>query len=175
MQNILVVVDMQNDFIDGALGTKEAVSIVPKVVDKVKKFNGTVLFTRDTHGEDYMETQEGKKLPVPHCIKGSRGWQIHPELEELRKTEAIDKYTFGSTKLGEQLVAMNVEEPIESITFVGLCTDICVISNAMLVKAYLPEVPLSVDAECCAGVTTESHETALAAMQSCQIEICRVD
>ena len=150
MQNILLVIDMQNDFIDGALGTPEAVAIVPKVREKIRNFDGTVLFTRDTHEENYMETQEGKNLPVPHCIRGTDGWQIRPELDALRVTE-----------------------PIGRITVIGLCTDICVISNALLVKAFLPEVPVEVDASCCAGVTPESHENALKAMESCQVEIVR--
>ena len=171
MQDILIVVDMQNDFIDGALGTKEAVAIVPKVREKIQQFNGTVLFTRDTHGPNYLQTQEGRNLPVEHCIKGTDGWQISLELDALRKTEPIDKVTFGSAELGFKLAEMNAEEPIGSITLVGLCTDICVISNAMIVKAFLPEVPVRVDASCCAGVTPESHENALAAMKCCQIEI----
>ena len=155
MQKVLVVVDMQNDFIDGALGTKEAVAIVPHVEEKIRTFD------------------EGKKLPVPHCIRDTEGWQIRSELDALRKTEAIDKETFGSTDLAGDLAAMNEDEKIESITFVGLCTDICVISNALLVKASLPEVPIIVDAKCCAGVTPESHENALKAMEVCQIEIVR--
>ena len=171
MQNILVVVDMQNDFIDGALGTREAVAIVPKVEAKIRDFAGPVLFTRDTHEEDYMETQEGKNLPVPHCIRGTDGWQIRKELDVLRKTEPIDKETFGSVALAARLVSMNEEEEIEGITFVGLCTDICVISNALLAKAYLPETPVYVDAACCAGVTPKSHETSLQAMKMCQIHI----
>ena len=171
MQNILLVIDMQNDFIDGALGTPEAVAIVPKVREKIRNFDGTVLFTRDTHGENYMETQEGKNLPVPHCIRGTEGWQIRPELEELRVTEPIDKGTFGSDELGKILRDLNDEDPIGTITVIGLCTDICVISNALLAKAFLPEVPIEVDASCCAGVTLESHENALKAMASCQIRI----
>ena len=171
MQDILIVVDMQNDFIDGALGTKEAVAIVPKVREKIQQFSGTVLFTRDTHGPNYLQTQEGRNLPVEHCIKGTDGWEISLELDALRKTEPIDKVTFGSAELGFKLAEMNAEEPIGSITLVGLCTDICVISNAMIVKAFLPEVPVRVDASCCAGVTPESHENALAAMKCCQIEI----
>ena len=171
MQDILIVVDMQNDFIDGALGTKEAVAIVPKVREKIQQFNGTVLFTRDTHGPNYLQTQEGRNLPVEHCIKGTEGWQIRLELDALRKTEPIDKVTFGSAELGFKLAEMNAEEPIGSVTLIGLCTDICVISNAMIVKAFLPEVPVRVDAACCAGVTPESHENALAAMKCCQIEI----
>ena len=171
MQNILLVIDMQNDFIDGALGTKEAVEIVPAVKKKIEQFDGTVLFTRDTHETWYLQTQEGKNLPVEHCIRGTDGWQIRPELDALRKTEAIDKETFGAKELGGILLDMNEENEIGSITLIGLCTDICVISNAMLVKAFLPEVPVIVDASCCAGVTPESHETALKAMQACQIQI----
>ena len=168
---LLVVVDMQNDFIDGALGTKEALAIVPTVKKKIQEFDGKVLFTRDTHFENYMETQEGKNLPVPHCIKGTDGWQIRKELDELRTEDAIDKLTFGSSELGILLTQMNEKEKIESITFIGLCTDICVISNAMLAKAFLPEVPIIVDAACCAGVTPESHKNALAAMKVCQIAV----
>ena len=171
MQTVLVVVDMQNDFIDGALGTKEAVAIVDNVRKKIEGFEGTVLFTRDTHGENYMNTQEGHNLPVPHCIKGTKGWEIRKELEALRKTEAIDKVTFGSSELPELLLKMNNENPIESITFVGLCTDICVISNVMVTKAFLPEVPIIVDAACCAGVTPESHKNALEAMKVCQVKV----
>ena len=170
MQDILVVVDMQNDFIDGTLGTKEAIAIVPKVEEKIRNFKGTVLFTRDTHETWYLDTQEGKKLPVPHCIRNTEGWQIRSELDKLRKTEPIDKDTFGSTDLADELVAMNIDDDIGSITFIGLCTDICVISNALLVKAALPEVPIIVDAACCAGVTPESHENALNAMKMCQID-----
>ncbi len=171
MQKVLVVVDMQNDFIDGALGTPEAVAIVPAVREKIAAFEGIVLFTRDTHEENYMETQEGRNLPVPHCIRGTKGWEIREELMELCHTNPIDKLTFGSTELGQILLAMSEEEPIASITFVGLCTDICVISNAMLVKAVLPEVSLVVDAACCAGVSPESHRQALAAMKVCQIAV----
>ena len=130
-------------------------------------------FTRDTHENWYLETQEGKKLPVPHCIRDTEGWQIRRELDIFRKTEPIDKETFGSTDLADDLVAMNIDDEIKSITFVGLCTDICVISNALLVKAALPEVPIIVDAACCAGVTPESHENALKAMEMCQVEVVR--
>ncbi len=174
---ILVVVDMQNDFIDGALGTREAVAIVPKVVEKIKSFEGRILFTRDTHEADYLGTQEGKNLPVEHCIRGTRGWELAPEIEKLRTEEPIDKPSFGSISLGTLLKAQDEElkkqgEPgIESITLIGLCTDICVISNAMILKAYLPEVPVIVDADCCAGVTPESHKNALEAMKVCQIKI----
>ena len=168
MAKILVVVDMQNDFIDGALGTAEAVAIVPYVKSLIEGFDGRVFFTRDTHFENYMETEEGKNLPVPHCIKGTHGWQIREELDTLRKTEAIDKITFGSRDLVEVL---SREGEIESITFVGLCTDICVISNAMVIKAFYPEIPLTVDARGCAGVTPESHSRALEAMKMCQIKV----
>lgn len=171
MQDILIVVDMQNDFIDGALGTAEAVAIVPKVVEKVRGFKGTVIFTRDTHGENYMQTQEGRNLPVPHCIKGSQGWEVCPALEPLRKGLTIDKPTFGSAELGRLLLELDAKEPVGSITLVGLCTDICVISNAMIAKAFLTEVPVTVDAACCAGVTPESHRNALNAMKMCQVRI----
>ena len=170
MQKILVVVDMQNDFIDGALGTAEAVAIVPKVAEKIKNFDGTVLYTRDTHEEKYMETQEGRNLPVPHCIRGTEGWQIRTELQQAG-AEVVDKPTFGSRALAEKLVEMNREEAIESITLIGLCTDICVISNAFVIKAFLPETPIIVDAACCAGVTPKSHERALEAMKVCQIAV----
>jgi nicotinamidase-related amidase len=171
MQNILIVVDMQNDFIDGALGTAEAVSIVPAVEEKIKGFSGKVFFTRDTHEENYLDTQEGKNLPVRHCIRGSEGWQIQPALRALCKEEPVDKVTFGSLELGLRLQEENKNDPIESITLIGLCTDICVISNAMVIKACLPEVKLIVDASCCAGVTPQSHNTALRAMEACQISI----
>ena len=165
---ILVVVDMQKDFIDGALGTPEAVAIVPYVKQAIENFDGKVLFTRDTHFADYMDTQEGKHLPVPHCIQGTPGWEIHPQLDALRKTEPIDKLTFGSSQLPQILAA---EKEVESITFLGLCTDICVISNVMITKAFFPEIPLIVDAKGCAGVTPQSHKNALEAMKMCQITI----
>lgn len=171
MQKILLVIDMQNDFIDGALGTAEAVATVDKVAEKIRSFPGRVIFTRDTHEENYMETQEGRNLPVPHCIRGSQGWQIREELEKLCTEPAVDKPTFGSQALGQLLLKLDKEEQIESITLVGLCTDICVISNALLAKAFLPEVPVIVDAACCAGVTPESHKTALSAMKMCQIRV----
>ena len=164
----LIVVDMQNDFIDGALGSSEALAIVPYVKELIVSFKGKVLFTRDTHLENYMETQEGRNLPVKHCIKGTDGWKIREELDTLRKTEAIDKTTFGSKEL---VYLLQEEREIESIMFVGLCTDICVISNVMLVKAFYPEIPLTVDAKGCAGVTPESHKTALDAMKAIQVNV----
>ena len=173
MGDLLIVVDMQNDFIDGALGTKEAVAIVPNVKKKIEEFSGRVIFTRDTHYENYLETQEGKNLPVEHCIKGTEGWKIREEVDVLRKTEAIDKVTFGSSELGPILLKLDKEEKIDSITVIGLCTDICVISNVMIAKAFLPEVPIIVDANCCAGVSVETHENALKAMEVCQVRIER--
>lgn len=170
--NILLVVDMQNDFIDGALGTKEAQDIVPKVVDKIRNFDGRILATRDTHEENYLETQEGRKLPVKHCIRGTGGWEICKEIKDLVKELPIDKAVFGSLELGNMLQKYDEwQEKIESVTLVGLCTDICVISNSMIVKAALPETKVIVDASCCAGVTPESHRQALEAMKVCQIEV----
>lgn len=169
---VLIVVDMQNDFIDGALGTKEAVSIVPKVREKIRHFSGRVFFTRDTHSADYLESQEGRRLPVPHCIEGSEGWRICPALTEASAAARIvDKPGFGSTQLAQELRELNRSEPIDEIILVGLCTDICVISNALLLKAFLPEVPVTVDASCCAGVTPERHHIALQAMKMCQIDV----
>lgn len=170
MKNILVVVDMQKDFIDGALGTKEAEAIVDNVAEAMKSFDGEVVFTRDTHSDNYLETQEGKNLPVPHCIKGTDGWQIDRKLEALKPDgmKVFDKPAFGSVELAEYLRTV---EGLESVTLVGLCTDICVISNALLIKAYLPEVTIKVLEKCCAGVTPESHKNALEAMKMCQIKI----
>ena len=171
----LIVVDMQADFITGSLGSEQAAAIVPNVVEKIKQFDGRIIFTRDTHFGDYMVTQEGRKLPVPHCIKDSDGWQICDEIRQLTETlpsnhiSYIDKPTFGCVKLPEMI--SNFGETIDSITLCGLCTDICVISNAMILKVAFPEVPITVDASCCAGVTNESHTTALEAMRAVQIEI----
>ena len=172
MQNILIVVDMQNDFIDGALGTPEAVAILPNVKSKIEGFHGKIIFTRDTHTEDYMNTSEGKNLPVPHCIKDTNGWQIADSLLPYTKDAfIIDKPTFGSLALAEYLKQEDQKDPIEEVTLIGLCTDICVISNAMLTKAALPEIVVSIDASCCAGVTPESHDRALEAMKVCQIQV----
>ena len=167
---ILCVIDMQNDFIDGALGTAEAVAIVDSVREKIEKYrqNGdTVIFTRDTHYENYMDTAEGKKLPVPHCIKGTDGWQISHKLP-VGDSTVIDKPTFGSVELSEYVASL---DDVEAIEVIGLCTDICVISNVLLLKARLPEVAICVDSRCCAGVTPGSHGNALEAMKMCQIEI----
>lgn len=178
--DILVVVDMQNDFVTGSLGTPEAQAIVPKVVEKIEGWKGEVLYTLDTHHKKYLETQEGKYLPVSHCIYGTKGWQLVDEIKnifrkptELFDSDEYEKNTFGSVELMDELQSFQEGTVFEinSITLVGLCTDICVISNALLLKAALPEVPIIVDASCCAGVTPESHKNALAAMKMCQIEI----
>lgn len=166
----LIVVDMQNDFITGSLGTKEAEVILPKVIEKVKSFDGIVIYTKDTHQADYLMTQEGKNLPVEHCIEGSHGWELAGELEALSKGHKVfHKPTFGSTELANYLVEENAKAAIEEIELCGLCTDICVISNAFVIKANLTEVPVAVDASCCAGVTPESHLNALSAMKMCQV------
>lgn len=170
-RQVLVVVDMQNDFITGALGTREARAVLPLVVEAVRDFPGPVLFTRDTHHQDYPDTQEGRLLPVRHCVAGTDGWQIHQDLEALRLHPAIDKPAFGSLELAETLRRMNAEAPLDSIMFMGLCTDICIISNALIAKAALPETRVIVDASRCAGVTPQSHRTALEAMKACQIHI----
>jgi len=168
----LIVVDMQNDFITGSLGTKEAEAILPKVIEKVKNFDGTVIYTKDTHQADYLTTQEGKNLPVEHCIEGTWGWMLADELEELsKKNEVINKLTFGSVELANYLAEENKKNVIEEIELCGLCTDICVISNALVIKASLTEVPVTVDASCCAGVTPESHFNALSAMKMCQVAV----
>lgn len=178
--DILVVVDMQNDFVTGALGTPEAQAIVQKVVEKIKNWKGEILYTRDTHFENYLETQEGKHLPVKHCVQGTWGWQLVDAVDAMipdkENCSICNKFTFGSNGLQEdiRIYGAITERPgleVNSITLIGLCTDICVISNALLLKAALPEVPIIVDASCCAGVTPESHKNALAAMKMCQIEI----
>lgn len=174
MNKILVVVDMQNDFTYGALRNEDAIAIIPEVVAHVNAFDGEIIFTRDTHGEDYMQTQEGRKLPVPHCIKGSEGWEIVPELDKIRVEKGCkvyDKPTFGCVELAADITKMHAQNPIDEVEFIGVCTDICVISNAMLVKAAIPDVTIKVTASCCAGVTKESHDTALRAMAGCQMEI----
>lgn len=167
---VLVVVDMQNDFIDGTLGTAEAAAIVDAVAEKIvaaRAAGESVWFTRDTHGSDYLATQEGRRLPVAHCIRGTDGWEISPKLD-VADSPVIDKPCFGSLVLAEELARI---DGLEAVELVGLCTDICVISNALLIKARLPEVAVSVDGRCCAGVTPSSHADALAAMRMCQIDI----
>lgn len=171
MKRLLVVVDMQNDFVDGALGTAEAEAIVAAVVKKVAEAineNTNVVFTRDTHGDNYLSSKEGKMLPVPHCISGTEGWRIIPQLEPyVNGCKIFDKPTFGSVDLMEYALA----EKFDAVEVIGLCTDICVISNVMLLKAALPEADITVDSNCCAGVTPQSHENALAAMKMCQITV----
>lgn len=172
MRKILIVIDMQNDFIDGALGTPEAVGIVENVKDKIRSYSGEDIFaTMDTHEPDYLQTQEGRHLPVEHCIRGSEGWRIRKDIAELLDGAKIyEKPTFGSTQLAKDLKEISQEADIE-LELVGLCTDICVVSNALLLKAAMPEVRISVDAACCAGVTPEKHEAALETMRSCQMEV----
>ena len=160
MKHFLVVVDMQKDFVDGALGTPEASAIVPEVIEKIRGFDGEIFVTYDTHFDDYLDSAEGKKLPVPHCIEA---------VEELPHYK-VQKYTFGSTTLPHLMTEVADGEDF-SIELIGLCTDICVVSNALLLKAHFPEAPISVDASCCAGVTPALHEAALATMRSCQIDI----
>lgn len=175
MKKILVVVDMQKDFVDGALGSNEAVAIVDNVVNKINEFDGDIIVTYDTHYDNYMETREGKYLPVPHCIKDTDGWclskkvldAINLNIKKLKTT--IEKPTFGSTELVD--VFKEVEEKNTEVTLIGLCTDICVVSNAMLLKANYPEMDIVVDASCCAGVTPESHKAALTTMKMCQINV----
>jgi Amidases related to nicotinamidase len=172
MSRFLIVVDMQNDFVSGALGSADAQRIVPYVAEKVRNFSGTVIFTRDSHGEDYLATQEGKILPVPHCIKETAGWEIISELTEFaEKAKIFDKPAFGSLELAEYLQAQNAEETIEEIELIGVCTDICVVSNGLLIKAALPETLIKVDSKGCAGTSVENHNAALQTMRCCQVEV----
>ncbi len=169
MGRALIVVDMQNDFVTGSLGTKEAEAIVPAVEDKIKnrlEEGWDIIFTRDTHEESYLSTKEGKKLPVRHCIRGTEGFEIIKELKPYAK-QIIDKPTFGSVRLVETVADKEYEE----VELIGLCTDICVVSNALLLKAHFPELQLEVDPSCCAGVTPKSHEAAIETMKMCQIDM----
>ncbi len=170
-ENVLVVVDMQNDFVHGALGSPEALAIVPAVIRKIKGWDGSVYFTRDTHDKKYLKTHEGRALPVIHCVKDSWGWEILPELEPLRTNEPIDKTAFGSVVLERYLMDRNSRKQIPSVTLIGLCTDVCVITNAFMLRSALPEAEIIVDAACCAGTTPKGHQTALAAMKACHITI----
>lgn len=168
----LIVIDMQNDFVTGALGTREAETAAENTIQKIKQFQGEILFTQDTHEENYLDTQERKMLPVKHCIRGTAGWKLISELEAFQKETnhlVFEKNTFGSVALAQFLLEKYREKSIESIELAGLCTDICVISNALLVKAYMPELPVIVDTACCAGVSPEKHHAALQTMESCQI------
>lgn len=172
MRKILLVIDMQNDFIDGPLGTPEAEAIIDKVVQVIYQYPlENIIATRDTHGKDYLNTQEGQKLPVPHCVKGTLGYNLHPRITAaLNGAAIIGKSTFASKKLAEKVASMAKMEELE-ITIVGLCTDICVVSNALLLKAYLPETPIRVIASACAGASVAGHQAALKTMEMCQIEI----
>ncbi len=173
MKKILVVVDIQNDFVDGALGTSEAVAIVDNAARKIKSFDGDIFVTYDTHYENYTDTFEGKKLPVPHCIKGTDGWQLNPKISDALKDKnykTVEKLTFGSVDL-PQMVKETIGDDAADITLIGLCTDICVVSNALLLKANLLDCEIFVDASCCAGVTPETHNAALQTMRCCQINV----
>lgn len=172
MRKILLVIDMQNDFISGALGTAEAAAVVDGVAEEIRKYAAAdVIATRDTHETNYLQTQEGRILPVVHCVKGTPGWQIHNTVAAaLGNAEIVDKPAFGSVHLAEKIAAMAREETLD-VTLVGLCTDICVVSNALLVKAFLPETPVHVIARLCAGVTPESHAAALQTMKMCQVDV----
>jgi nicotinamidase-related amidase len=173
MKKILVAVDLQKDFVDGALGTKEAVAIRENAAEKIRNFNGEIFVTFDTHGENYLSTAEGKKLPVPHCIKGTPGWELDGRIKsalEGKKYTAVEKGTFGSVELAGLIKKAAGDEPF-GVEFIGLCTDICVVSNALLVKAAFPEADISVDSSCCAGVTPHKHQAALETMRSCQIDV----
>ncbi|MBR6570149.1 MAG: cysteine hydrolase [Clostridia bacterium] len=174
-KKMLIVVDMQNDFIDGALGTAEAVAIVPQVMERIRicrEQGYQMIATLDTHGENYMDTPEGKKLPVPHCIKGTDGWQIKPEIREaLGECILVEKPTFGSVEL-PGIIAREADGAEKlTIELIGLCTDICVVSNALLLKAHFTEADIAVRAACCAGVTPDNHAAALRTMASCQIDV----
>ncbi len=165
---VLIVVDMQNDFIDGALGTPEAVAIVDNVKAKIAEYKANadaVIFTRDTHQENYLETSEGKNLPVVHCVEGTEGWQVREDVDDAA-CQHIDKPNFGW--LGWKELDM---DGVEEIELVGLCTDICVVSNALILKATYPEIPVIVDASCCAGVTVVTHKAALETMKMCQVKV----
>lgn len=173
MKQFLIVVDMQKDFVDGALGTPEAVAILPRVAEKIRTFDGEILVTYDTHTQGYMDTSEGKKLPVPHCIKGTPGWELDETVAAAlqgRAYTAVEKPTFGSVKLPRLLEQAAGGEAF-SVTLIGLCTDICVVSNALLLKAHFPEAEIAVEEACCAGVTPATHQTALDTMSCCQITI----
>lgn len=173
MKRFLIVVDMQKDFVDGALGTPEAVAIVPAVVSKIESFDGEIFATLDTHFENYLQTAEGKNLPVEHCIKDTGGWRLDRAVAaalDKRGYTPVEKHTFGSVDLPDLLRKAAAGEDFET-ELIGLCTDICVVSNALLIKANFPENPIVVDAACCAGVTPEKHAAALETMRSCQIQI----
>ncbi len=173
MKNFLIAVDLQKDFVDGSLGTKEALAIIPAAAEKIRSFDGEIFVTIDTHGENYLNTAEGRKLPVIHCVKGSDGWQLNEDIAaalEGKKYTVVEKPTFGSTAL-PALIEEAADGEDFTVQLIGLCTDICVVSNALLIKANFPEMQISVDSACCAGVTPEKHNAALETMRSCQIDV----
>ena len=173
MKKILVVVDIQNDFVDGALGTPEAQAIIDNASQKIRNFDGDIFVTYDTHFEDYMETSEGKKLPVPHCIKGTKGWELNSKIAAAlsgRDYKSVEKLTFGSVDLPD-LIKQKIGDQKAEITLIGLCTDICVVSNALILKANFLDAQIMVDSSCCAGVTPATHNAALDTMRCCQINV----
>ena len=170
MKDYLIVIDMQNDFVTGALGTAEAVAILPRVKSVIDGFDGEIIYTRDTHSEDYLTTREGRHLPIKHCIAGSDGWHIVSGIYK-EGSKIFDKPTFGSVELVKYLASASEREEIGSVTLIGVCTDICVVSNALLVKAHFPETEVIVDSSACAGVTPDSHNAALETMRMCQITV----
>ncbi|MBR3870078.1 MAG: cysteine hydrolase [Clostridia bacterium] len=173
MKKVLVVVDMQNDFVDGSLGSTYAKAIVDNVVNKIENFDGDIIATYDTHYENYMQTSEGKQLPVPHCIKGTEGWELNEKVKnalERKGYTPIEKITFGSIDLPDTVKSLVGDEDF-SIELIGLCTDICVVSNALLLKASFPEVDILVDSSCCAGVSQVTHYAAIDTMRCCQIKV----
>ena len=172
MRKVLVVIDVQNDFIDGALGSEQSQKVIPNIVNKIKEYDPwNIYLTRDTHYENYLDTQEGRNLPVVHCIEGSDGWQLRAEVAEAAgKAMIVDKPTFGSNRLAGILMSERAQESLE-IEIIGLYTDVCVVSNALLFKAAMPEAPITVDASCCAGITNERHKAALETMKACQVNV----
>lgn len=173
MKHFLIVVDIQKDFVDGALGTAEAVEMIDRAAEKIRNFDGEIFVTYDTHFENYLETAEGKKLPVAHCIKGTDGWKLDRNIAEAlaeKQFTAVEKHTFGSTDLPKLLKKAAGEEDFD-VTLIGLCTDICVVSNALILKANFPEKEIIVVSSCCAGVTPETHQAALTTMKMCQIQV----
>lgn len=171
-KNKLIIIDVQNDFITGSLGTEEARRMLPRLIEKASCFSGEILMTQDTHSDNYPETQEGKLLPVPHCMIGTKGWEFPQELEKLRverNAKVYRKSCFGSVSLVADLKDAYENGVLDSVELIGICTDICVVSNALMIKSALPELPVFVDASCCAGVTPEKHRAALEVMESCQV------
>ena len=170
----LIVVDVQNDFVTGALGTEEARRMLPALLKKTENFSGEIWVTQDTHGENYLDTQEGKMLPVPHCILGTAGWELTAELKRVlqnREPRVYRKSCFGSVEMVRDLKKLYEQDALESVELVGVCTDICVISNALMIRSAMPELPVYADAACCAGVTPEKHRAALQIMESCQVRV----